>query len=160
MDQVPGIFAPMPQISLGSNLSLANWFDRAGGSLPHFLPGTIAILAAFATRIFTRVLAGIFIASPIAGFRPIRAFLFSRTNFPISGKASPPLHLQIVRVMLFLWLRVITWNMQQKKAGSFLTLLWYSSRRSRSYICGKTFRIKYKTPKLLWLPLGIIWRNP
>jgi len=49
----------------------------------HFLPGTIASLAAFATLILTTVLAGIFIASPVAGLRPIRAFLFTKTSFPI-----------------------------------------------------------------------------
>jgi hypothetical protein len=42
-------------------------------------------LAAFATRILTTVFAGILIASPVAGLRPIRAFLFTRTSFPMPG---------------------------------------------------------------------------
>ena len=54
-----------------------------------FLPGTIASLAAFA-RIFTTVLAGIFIASPVAGLRAMRAFLFTRTSFPIPGRGARP----------------------------------------------------------------------
>ena len=56
----------------------------------YFLPGTIASLAAFATRIFTTVLAGILSGSPVAGLRPIRAFLLTRTSFPISGKVKEP----------------------------------------------------------------------
>jgi hypothetical protein len=39
-----------------------------------FFPGTIASLAAFATRILTTVLAGILIVAPVAGLRPMRAF--------------------------------------------------------------------------------------
>ena len=58
-----------------------------------FFPGTIASLAAFATRIFTTVLAGILIASPVAGLRPMRAFLFTRTSFPIPGRVKEPVFL-------------------------------------------------------------------
>src|SRR5262252_8706920 len=35
-------------------------------------------------------LAGILIASPVAGFRPIRAFLSDRTNRPIPGSTNTP----------------------------------------------------------------------
>ena len=44
--------------------------------------GTMASLAALATRNFTTFFAGILIAAPVAGFRPIRAFL-SDEQFPI-----------------------------------------------------------------------------
>jgi|GEM_PF-4210860 len=56
--------------------------------MPYFFDGTIASLAAFATRIFTTVFAGILIASPVARLRPIRAFLFTKTSFPIPGRVN------------------------------------------------------------------------
>jgi len=52
----------------------------------YFFDGTIASLAVFAILIFTTVLAGILIALPVAGLRPMRAFLFTRTSFPIPGR--------------------------------------------------------------------------
>ena len=42
-------------------------------------------MAFFETRNFTTRLAGILISSPVAGLRPIRAFLFTRTSFPTPG---------------------------------------------------------------------------
>jgi hypothetical protein len=52
----------------------------------YFLGGTIASLQALAIRIFTTVLAGILIGSPVAGFLPIRALRFTRTSLPIPGR--------------------------------------------------------------------------
>jgi hypothetical protein len=57
---------------------------------PHLLPGTIASLAAFTTRILTTVLAGILSGSPVAGLRPIRAFTGGRimvTGTRVLGRA-------------------------------------------------------------------------
>src|SRR5271157_2857154 len=70
-----------------------------GIPIPHplllyfLLPGTIASLAAFAILIFTTVLAGILIVAPVAGLRPMRAFLFTRTSFPIPGRVKDPVFL-------------------------------------------------------------------
>jgi len=53
-------------------------------------PGTMASLAAFATRNFTTTLAGILIASPVAGFRPMRALRFDFTSRPMPGRTNSP----------------------------------------------------------------------
>jgi hypothetical protein len=50
----------------------------------YFLPGTIASLAALATRILTTVLAGILIASPVAGWQS--AGDLGRASFLMSGR--------------------------------------------------------------------------
>jgi hypothetical protein len=55
-----------------------------------FFGGTIASVTDFASRNFTTFLAGILIASPVAGFRPIRAFRSARTSLPIPGKMNTP----------------------------------------------------------------------
>ena len=39
-----------------------------------------------ATRNFTTFLAAILIVSPVAGFRPMRAFRFTRTSLPNPGR--------------------------------------------------------------------------
>src|SRR5262249_58307900 len=52
--------------------------------------GTILSLAALATRNLTTVLAGILIASPVAGFRPLRALRLALTSLPIPGKVNAP----------------------------------------------------------------------
>src|SRR5215510_11686696 len=49
-----------------------------------------ASLAALATRNFRTVFAGILISSPVAGFLPIRAFLFCFTSLPRPGIANSP----------------------------------------------------------------------
>jgi hypothetical protein len=46
----------------------------------------MASLAALAIRIFTTVLDGILIASPVAGLRPIRDLGFNETSFPVPGR--------------------------------------------------------------------------
>src|SRR5579859_6618138 len=56
-----------------------------------FFGGTIASLAAFATRNFTTFLAGILILSPVAGLRPMRALRSTRTSRPIPGSTNTPL---------------------------------------------------------------------
>jgi hypothetical protein len=61
-----------------------------GSLIPYFFPGTITSLAAFAILIFTTVLAGILIVAPVAGFRPMRAFRFTRTSLPIPGRVKEP----------------------------------------------------------------------
>ena len=45
----------------------------------------MASFAALATRNFTTRLAGILMASPVAGFRPIRALRFTNTSLPNPG---------------------------------------------------------------------------
>jgi hypothetical protein len=60
--------------------------------IPH-LGGTIASLNALAGLILTTVLAGILISLPVAGFRPIRAFLLTRTDLPIPGSTKAPFFL-------------------------------------------------------------------
>jgi hypothetical protein len=45
------------------------------GSPHYFFGGTMASLNALAGLIFTTVFAGILIVSPVAGFRPVLAFL-------------------------------------------------------------------------------------
>src|SRR5258707_9956231 len=60
--------------------------------IPYFFgeaPRT-ASFAAFATRNFRTVFAGILISSPVAGLRPRRAFLFCFTSFPRPGIANSP----------------------------------------------------------------------
>src|SRR5262249_5352581 len=52
--------------------------------LDYFLP-RMASLAALETRNFTTRLAGILIASPVCGLRPMRALRFASTSFPIPG---------------------------------------------------------------------------
>ena len=54
----------------------------------YFLAPRIASLAAFATRNFTTRLAGILIASPVAGLRPMRAFRFTSTSLPTPGNVN------------------------------------------------------------------------
>ena len=53
----------------------------------------MASLAALATRNFTTFLAGILIAAPVAGLRPIRAFRSTRTSRPIPGNTNTPFFL-------------------------------------------------------------------
>ena len=48
---------------------------------------------ALATRNFTTFLAGILIASPVAGLRPMRALRSTRTRRPTPGKTATPLFL-------------------------------------------------------------------
>src|SRR5262249_23727610 len=55
----------------------------------YFLVRTLS-LAALAIRNLTTVLAGILIASPVAGFRPMRAFRFCFTSFPSPGTVNSP----------------------------------------------------------------------
>src|SRR5258708_4703774 len=57
------------------------------------LGGTIASLTAFATRNFTTFLAGILIASPVAGLRPILALRSTRTSRPTPGITNMPFFL-------------------------------------------------------------------
>ena len=49
----------------------------------------IASFAAFATRNFTTFLALIWIVSPVAGLRPMRALRFTRTSLPKPGTVKP-----------------------------------------------------------------------
>src|SRR5512136_2186872 len=56
----------------------------------YFFGGTTASLQALAIRIFTTVLAGILICSPVAGLNPIRAFRLERTSLPIPGNVKTP----------------------------------------------------------------------
>src|SRR5207249_3335464 len=53
-------------------------------------PPRMASFAAFATRNFRTVFAGILISSPVAGLRPMRAFLFCFTIFPRPWKGNSP----------------------------------------------------------------------
>jgi len=55
-------------------------------SFSFFFEVTIASFAAFAILILTAVFVGILTDLLLAGFRPILAFLFTRTNFPIPGR--------------------------------------------------------------------------
>src|SRR5579864_2007229 len=55
-----------------------------------FLGGTMESLAALATRNLTTFLAGILIASPVAGLRPMRALRSTRTSLPIPGRTNTP----------------------------------------------------------------------
>src|SRR5262245_45835890 len=58
----------------------------------YFLAGAprTASLAAFATRNFRTVFAGILISSPVAGLLPMRAFRSCFTSFPRPGIANSP----------------------------------------------------------------------
>src|SRR5262245_8493913 len=58
-----------------------------------FLGGTMASLTILATLNFTTFLAGILIASPVAGLRPIRALRSTRTRRPIPGRTNNPFFL-------------------------------------------------------------------
>jgi membrane-bound metal-dependent hydrolase YbcI (DUF457 family) len=62
-------------------------------SFSFFFEATIASFAAFAILILTAVLVGILTDLLVAGFRPILAFLFTRTNFPIPGRVKEPVSL-------------------------------------------------------------------
>src|SRR5579864_2703112 len=59
----------------------------------YFFLGTMASFTAFATRNFTTFLAGILIASPVAGLRPMRALRSTRTSLPIPGRMLMPFFL-------------------------------------------------------------------
>ena len=67
----------------GESTAVLRW-DRA-----YFL-GRTASLSCFAIRALTTVLAGILIASPVAGLRPMRAFRFWTTSFTIPGSTNSP----------------------------------------------------------------------
>src|SRR6202158_4127094 len=58
-----------------------------------FLGGTIASLTALDTRNFTTFLAGILMASPVAGLRPMRALRSTRTSRPMPGRTVTPFFL-------------------------------------------------------------------
>src|SRR5450759_688990 len=58
-----------------------------------FFGGTIASFTAFATRNFTTFLAGILIASPVAGLRPVLALRSTRTSRPMPGMMKIPFFL-------------------------------------------------------------------
>lgn len=62
-------------------------------SFSFFFEATIASFAAFAILIVTAVLVGILTDLLVAGFRPILAFLFTRTKFPIPGRVKEPVSL-------------------------------------------------------------------
>jgi hypothetical protein len=81
-----------PQSHPKSNPRSDLWASRSSATPPllYFLGGTIASLAALAILIFTTVLAGILIVALVAGLRPMRAFLFTRTSFPIPGRVKEP----------------------------------------------------------------------
>ncbi len=53
----------------------------------------IASFAALATVNFTTVLAGIWIVSPVAGLRPMRALRLTSFSFPIPGNVKAPVDL-------------------------------------------------------------------
>src|ERR1700676_2372384 len=59
----------------------------------YFFFGTIASFTALATRNFTTFLAGILIASPVAGLRPMRALRSPRTSRPMRGSTHIPFFL-------------------------------------------------------------------
>src|SRR5262249_688283 len=56
----------------------------------HYLRGRTVSFSCFAMRAFTTVFAGILIASPVAGLRPIRALPFLTTRFTIPGSTNSP----------------------------------------------------------------------
>src|SRR5512141_3363546 len=58
-----------------------------------FVGGTIASFTALATRNFTTFLAGILMASPVAGLRPMRALRSTRTSRPMPGRTVTPFFL-------------------------------------------------------------------
>ena len=63
------------------------FFSRVLAPLAYFFfGGTIASFTALATRNFTTFLAGILIASPVAGLRPMRALRSTRTSRPMPGR--------------------------------------------------------------------------
>src|SRR5712692_2618305 len=83
-----------------SSRRYAGWKPAAGhkiaGStlfLHFFLGGTMESFTALAMRNFTTFLAGILIASPVAGLRPMRALRSTRTRRPIPGITNIPLFL-------------------------------------------------------------------
>ena len=53
----------------------------------------MASFAALATVNFTTVLAGMWIVSPVAGLRPMRAFRFTSFSFPTPGNVKAPVSL-------------------------------------------------------------------
>src|SRR5579864_5740414 len=55
--------------------------------------GDMTSFAAFATRKFTTVLAGILIASPVCGLRPMWALRFAFTRRPTPGRTNTPFFL-------------------------------------------------------------------
>src|SRR5437762_3399140 len=55
-----------------------------------YLRGRTASFNCLAMRALTTVLAGILMASPVAGFRPIRALRFWTTSFTIPGSTNSP----------------------------------------------------------------------
>jgi hypothetical protein len=59
----------------------------------YFFAPRIASFAAFATRNFTTVLAGILIFCCVLGLTPVRAFLFCYTSLPKPGKTNSPFFL-------------------------------------------------------------------
>ena len=69
-----------PRLAI-ERLSIPNTTTDPG----YFFAPRIASLAALATRNFTTRLAAILMASPVAGFRPIRAFRFTSTSLPKPG---------------------------------------------------------------------------
>src|SRR5271165_7681395 len=69
------------------------WFFFGLFSGYFFFGGTIASFTALATRNFTTFLAGILIASPVAGLRPTRALRSTRTRRPIPGITNMPFFL-------------------------------------------------------------------
>src|SRR5687768_12272034 len=59
--------------------------ERSREAPDYFLGPRIASLAALATRNLTTFLAGMWIGSPVAGLRPMRALRFTRTSLPMPG---------------------------------------------------------------------------
>ena len=57
---------------------------------PYFFAPRTASEQALAKRIFTTVLAGILIASPVAGLRPMRALRFTFVILPMPGMTKEP----------------------------------------------------------------------
>src|SRR5205814_1367307 len=60
---------------------------------PGYFRGRTESFMAFPTRNFNVVFAGIWIVSPVAGFRPSRAFLSDLTSFPKPGSTNSPFDL-------------------------------------------------------------------
>ena len=69
--------------------------EAAGGKLvpARYFLGNTASFNCLAILAFTTVFAGILIASPVAGLRPIRALRFCTTSFTIPGSTNSPARL-------------------------------------------------------------------
>ena len=116
--------------------------------------GRTASFNCFAMRALTTVFAGILIASPVAGLRPMRAFRFCTTSFTIPGSTNSPERFEVKRTQAREFFDALTELAEKelKRSGEFvlpgmvkLVVQKRKARMGRNPATGEAIKIPAKT---------------